>query len=89
MAILSFAVARVALAVFTTLAPILSFYTHLSSIKVRHLGRDTNNEGFSSSGLPCIAHVRVHLAPPTAIAALAARAAPTVSSTARHFLIFS
>ena len=80
---LSFTIARVAGAVVSALAAVLSPSFHLSSIKVHFLGCNAHNKSLGWGRL-AKAHVRVHLASSTAAAALAAGATATVSSTARH-----
>ena len=82
---LLFAIARVAGAVVSTLASILSPNFHLRSLKMRFLGCYAKNKSLGCG--PLVNYVREHLASSTAVAALAIRAAATVSSAARHFFL--
>lgn len=81
----SFAGARVALAVGSALAAVLCCRSHLRSLKECLLRSNADNKGLGGSLLR-EAHVRIHLASSAAVAALAASSAATVSSAARHFL---
>ena len=78
--------ARVALAVRSTFAAILSNrgFTHLHGAEACLLRSHPKHQSLSGCAAFGVAHVWVHLATSTAVAALAARSTATVSSTARH-----
>ncbi len=80
---ISFAVAGITLAVWSTLAAILRPLCHLKSFK-SPLGWSHSKDHCSSGAHLLLSQVRVHVAPVAAAATLAAGATSAVSTAARH-----